>query len=500
MQKQNGSGKRSDLDQDHPLYQINNAFRSASEDKEIPSGLVAIGIDATHRAFFIGIIVGSFVLFSFVFGMVYLGTNPVYIATSATVGLLLIFAGIAYYNHWWMAYLYLIAINPFLSIVVMSVGYREIGGFFISALSIFVLVSYVYLPHWLHYLNLTILVVFVLFQYLGGPEALLGPADYTQSTLEKLVLTIVWLFAFLGTIRVTDWRNQTNLREVVNLNIELDQTKESLVEANEALDQANALLEERVVARTVALETALTRAQAANEAKDRFLATMSHELRTPLNAIIGYSELIPDIAEESCAEEDGGEIIQAASNITEAGRSLLALINDVLDISAIESGRISPDLQEIKLVPFINTLAMLVKPQVERNQNQLILENQFGDQTIVTDHKLLQQILINLMSNAAKFTKNGSIQLLIQQRLEGVLRFEVQDSGIGIPGDQLAIIFDPFAQVQDTYTRQYEGSGLGLAITKQLIEALGGTLGVSSKVGQGSRFWIDLPSKPVLTT
>lgn len=496
MQKDNDSGQPVDPGKDHPLFQNNNIFRRASGNREIPPELVAVGMDATKQAFVVGFSVGLGVLLAFLIGLFFLDINPIYISTIFASIISLVISGLAFFFERWSISIYFLVINPFVAIVAMSVGYRDVSGFFISALSIFAFASYVYLPPRAHLLNTVLIVLFSLFQYLGGPEALLGPAVYVQSITEKLVLTIVWLVAFLGTIQVSQVRNLNDFKEVIDLTIELDQIKASLENANHALDQSNAQLEQRVQDRTVALERALAQARAANDAKDRFLATMSHELRTPLNAIIGYSELIPDIVEDDLFDEyNRQEIKMVSSNITEAGNSLLALINDVLDISAIESGKITLEKRFVDLPSLIEKIIRMVTPPIEQNQNRLVVENHTAIKEFWSDPKLLQQILINLLGNAAKFTEFGVINLRVEQPNESWLRFEVIDTGIGIPNEKLDLIFEPFAQIEDSYTRRFSGTGLGLAITQHIIHALDGRIGVESELGMGSRFWFEIPSQ-----
>ncbi|WP_018868835.1 response regulator [Thioalkalivibrio sp. ALgr3] len=230
-------------------------------------------------------------------------------------------------------------------------------------------------------------------------------------------------------------------------------------------------------------------AEAANQAKSAFLANMSHELRTPLNAIIGYAEILS----EEAGDAGVGELAGDADKIISAGRHLLSLINDILDISKIEAGRMDLYLEDFGLAPEIDQVLATVRPLVESRGNELRLENGTRHETIHADLTKLRQILFNLLSNAAKFTEHGEIRLTVRDGEDGALEFEIRDTGIGITEEQLARLFQPFTQADASTTRKYGGTGLGLSLSRHFARMMGGDIDVSSEPGEGSTFVVRLP-------
>ena len=264
-----------------------------------------------------------------------------------------------------------------------------------------------------------------------------------------------------------------------------------------------------------ALQLALEAAEAASTAKSAFLANMSHELRTPLNAIIGYSEML----QEETAELGYGELSPDLDKIRTSGRHLLSLINDILDISKIEAGRMDLYLETFKIAALIEEVADTATPLIDKNHNTLNLQQISNIGTMHGDITKVRQILLNLLSNAAKFTQNGTITITAsleksagdssESRQESssepaanspssnpnkeFLVFNCTDTGIGMNPDELQHIFQPFTQADASTTRKYGGTGLGLAISQRFCLMMGGNISVTSQVGVGSTFTIRLP-------
>lgn len=250
------------------------------------------------------------------------------------------------------------------------------------------------------------------------------------------------------------------------------------------LERERASLEGRVSERTHALEAATRRAEEANAAKSRFIANMSHELRTPLNAIIGYTEILREGAEVERRVDDGAD----HDRVLRAARDLLRMINEILDLSKIEAGRMDLQAEAFDVATLVRCAVDAVRPQAEANGNVLAVdldEAGFGD--TCTDAFKLHQCLVNLLANAAKFTSNGMIRLRARRQGEH-LSFAVEDSGIGIAPGSLSALFEPFVQADASTTRSFGGTGLGLAITRNLANLLGGDVSVESTPGVGSTF------------
>ncbi|MGO0062887.1 sensor histidine kinase [Brevibacillus fluminis] len=266
---------------------------------------------------------------------------------------------------------------------------------------------------------------------------------------------------------------------------------EEIYKINQELRQLNDNLEQLVKERTAQLERAHDEAIKANRIKSQFLANMSHELRTPLNAIIGYSEMLMEEAEEM------GEkmFVDDLGKIRKSGKHLLALINDILDISKIEAGKMEIQLEACSLELLVQEVVTTLSPLLDANGNQLT--TQCENSEIVTDVTKLRQILINLLGNASKFTKNGTISLRVLKQQKGQqagVSFQVTDTGIGMTPEQMANLFQPFTQADSSTTRKFGGTGLGLAISKSFCTMLGGTIEVDSEFGVGSTFTCWLPA------
>jgi signal transduction histidine kinase len=252
------------------------------------------------------------------------------------------------------------------------------------------------------------------------------------------------------------------------------------------------LINKRQMEAAYELRLARDAAAEADRAKSQFLASMSHELRTPLNAIIGYSEMLTEQA-----EDDGHEdMVPDLKKILAAGKHLLALINDILDLSKIEAGKLTLVNETFSLTDLVNDVVGTVVPLIEKNTNTLDVKMPKDLAPIIGDSLRLRQCLFNLLSNASKFTNKGTITLDVAHVIEsgrGWIRMRVSDTGIGMTPDQLARMFQSFSQADATIARQYGGTGLGLAITRKLCRMMGGDVTVESEHGRGSTFTIILP-------
>jgi signal transduction histidine kinase len=247
----------------------------------------------------------------------------------------------------------------------------------------------------------------------------------------------------------------------------------------------------------VELEIAKNEAEAANRAKSTFLANVSHELRTPLAAVIGYSELI----QEQIEYDDYEDIEYKVDRILASGNQLLHLINDILDLSKIEAGRMEVVPETISIASFVTSLAAVAQPLVRKNNNVLQVVGEMAEWGYVyADEARLRQVMLNLLGNAAKFTEEGTITLSVMREPneEGNewICLAVTDTGIGIPAEHLPLLFKPFIQVDPSTTRRYEGTGLGLAISQHFCQMMGGRITVESQVGRGSTFTVHLPVLP----
>ena len=230
-------------------------------------------------------------------------------------------------------------------------------------------------------------------------------------------------------------------------------------------------------------------AEAANQAKSQFLANMSHELRTPLNAIIGYSEMLQEEAEDLGHEE----LLPDLRKIQGAGKHLLSLINDVLDLSKIEAGKMELHPEPFAVRALIDEVRTSVEPMIERNGNRLEVSCAGELGTMRSDPVKVRQVLLNLLSNAAKFTDHGTITLAAERAefdAEPMVLFHVADTGVGMTPDQIERIFEAFAQADATVSRRYGGTGLGLTITRRFCQMLGGDVKVTSEPGRGSTFTV----------
>jgi signal transduction histidine kinase len=227
--------------------------------------------------------------------------------------------------------------------------------------------------------------------------------------------------------------------------------------------------------------------------KSAFLANMSHELRTPLNAVIGYSEML----QEEVTERGQRELVPDLVKIHSAGKHLLGLINDILDLSKIEAGKMTIHAETFEVPTLLQDVMSTIQPLIEKNGNTLTLETgpELGD--MHSDVTRVRQVLLNLLSNASKFTSKGTVTLGVRrERVDGAswMVFSVRDSGIGMTPDQVSKLFLPFTQADSSTTRKYGGTGLGLAISRAFCTMMGGEIRVESAWGQGSTFTVRLPA------
>ena len=305
-------------------------------------------------------------------------------------------------------------------------------------------------------------------------DSMVQAVDQTMATLEEKV------------------QERTATLALANTNLEEEINQRS--RAEEGLRHAKEDLEVKVQERTAELFAAKEVADEANKAKSDFLASMSHELRTPLNGILGYAQILKRDPSLTDKQKSGVDIIQRS------GDHLLTLINDILDLSKIEAQKLELQLTEFHLPDFLQQIANIIRVRAEQAEISFLYEPVSDlPEGVRGDEKRLRQILLNLLGNAVKFTEKGGVALKVgyddAATFPDLLRFQVEDTGRGIPHDQLEGIFQPFQQIKNQ-SQQIEGTGLGLAITKKLVALMGGELGVTSTPDKGSTFWftVSLPA------
>lgn len=276
--------------------------------------------------------------------------------------------------------------------------------------------------------------------------------------------------------------------EVVQIADVYNQMISKLAERDHKLRGQKDLLETEVALRTSELVQARDTALEANRHKSEFLANITHELRTPLQSILGYSEVVKEMLED----EGIYDCDQDIEKITHNADHLLTLINSILDISKIEAGKMDINNQNTNIKSLLDRAVDTIVPLIEKNNNRLEVNAADAEQDILIDEKKLFQVLLNLLSNAAKFTSNGVITLSASID-EKQLLISVNDTGIGISKEQQEIIFEPFRQIDGSETRQFFGTGLGLSITMHFTELLGGTISLESESDKGSCFTVSIP-------
>ena len=317
----------------------------------------------------------------------------------------------------------------------------------------------------------------------------IGAADY----LTKPIDTPQLISKIQTYLRFIQQERQHNRIELA-LESKVNERTAELLESNKLLQQE--IIERKQMEEKI--RWALEKAESVNLAKSQFLANMSHELRTPLNVIIGYSEMI----EEEASDLGCDDLKPDLEKIGLAAKHLLSLISDVLDITKIEAGKMEFHCETFALSQVINEMIHSVQPLMDKQGNtfQASISDDLGEMSI--DATKMRQILLNLLSNAAKFTDNGLITLKVTSTNEQGYKwfnFIVTDTGIGIKSEKISQLFQLFSQVDSSSTRKHGGTGLGLVITKQFTEMMGGTISVESEFGKGSTFIVRLPEKMKLS-
>ena len=337
--------------------------------------------------------------------------------------------------------------------------------------------------------------------FLGALAAL-----YVANRIGRRLYRLSMAAKQLGRGEVPRIDRRTHLREVMELSQVLHNSAEQLriyraevQTKTRTIEEANEMLEQRVAQRTEELLASREEALQAARAKASFLATMSHEIRTPLNGVVGMSTLLA----ETSLDDEQSDYLQT---IRLSSDQLLAVINDILDFSKIESGKLDLEAEPLSPLSAIEEACDIAAPRAREKNLELIVDVPEGARgglpdlpaAIAGDITRIRQVLINLINNAIKFTEKGEVSVSVR-RLPGasdaqvaLLEFRVSDTGIGIPSDRIASLFQAFTQVDASTTRKYGGTGLGLAICKRLVELMGGNIGVDSEPGKGSTFWFTI--------
>jgi two-component system, NarL family, sensor histidine kinase BarA len=306
--------------------------------------------------------------------------------------------------------------------------------------------------------------------------------------MTKPLLSLSQTMETVGNTGIHSKANVTGAKEVRKIAQAYNQMMTILEQQSRALEASRDTLESEVEVRTQELVVARDSAMTASRHKSEFLANISHELRTPLQAIIGYTDLVREDLELECMDaqaDDLGKSIRSAHN-------LLALINNILDIAKIEAGRMDLYLKPVNIKNLVDETIETILPMAKANKNELIVSIGEISSTLLVDRQKLMQVFLNLLSNACKFTRDGTITFEIHNDKED-LYFSVKDTGVGIAQNKLDFIFEQFTQVDGSQTRQFEGTGLGMAITQNFCHLMGGVLTVESELNVGSIFKVRLP-------
>ncbi|PKO11580.1 MAG: hypothetical protein CVU39_28545 [Chloroflexi bacterium HGW-Chloroflexi-10] len=316
----------------------------------------------------------------------------------------------------------------------------------------------------------------------GGNGHYIGELTFIRKGGEK----------FPGEISITLFKDKLGRERSSMIIRDISERKraEAIIRANEEkLRQLNNELEQRVVERTNALEAAMLKARVADRLKSAFLATMSHELRTPLNSIIGFTGVLS----QGMAGPLNAEQVKQLGMVRTSAHHLLDLVNDVLDLSKIEAGQLEVKKSAFDMHSVLEEVLRIVSASAQKKglSLQVCIDPEVG--TIISDRQRVQQILLNLVNNAIKFSDHGEITVECRW-IDGFLQTSVSDNGIGIHPEEFNKLFKPFQQLETGINRKHEGTGLGLSICKNLVHLLGGEINVESELGKGSIFTFLLPS------
>jgi signal transduction histidine kinase len=329
------------------------------------------------------------------------------------------------------------------------------------------------------------------YHYYMDPDALFGPGAAALPLLTLLYFTI-YPVDFLNSFFIVVTSLAAFLVYLLEMEIVTDEQVPYLLVIpfvyGVFIKRSNEFKNRIDYMKTEELKFLRTQAQNATKAKSEFLANMSHELRTPLNAILGYSEMLKDDAEDDGLDAYSEDL----TKINSSGEHLLTLVNDILDLSKIEAGKMELHVEDFELEEHIKQIEATAKPLVEKNENNFVIEKPDDIGKLTNDQTKLRQILFNMISNAAKFTKKGTVTLGITKYDEKV-RFAVTDTGIGMNAEQLGKVFEEFTQAESSTSKDYGGTGLGLPISKKMTEMMGGIMEVESQEGEGTTFSIVIP-------